>query len=175
MGFIEETGAAQFYRDARILPIYEGTNGIQALDLVFRKLRLDESEPMLQVVAGMKEVAGRLESAGRQAEAKELTEAADVWTSSARWLVERFDVRDPRRHGRCHAVYGHVGAGRHGMADGQAVARQRRGRRRQGRRRPSGHGVFFVTQVLPRIGGYVGAVSAGVDNLLTPEVLGVES
>lgn len=38
MGFVEETGAAQYYRDARILPIYEGTNGIQALDLVGRKL-----------------------------------------------------------------------------------------------------------------------------------------
>jgi hypothetical protein len=38
MGFIEESGAAQFYRDARITPIYEGTNGIQALDLVMRKL-----------------------------------------------------------------------------------------------------------------------------------------
>jgi len=38
MGFIEETGAAQFLRDARILPIYEGTNGIQAIDLVGRKL-----------------------------------------------------------------------------------------------------------------------------------------
>ena len=41
MGFIEETGAAQFYRDARILPIYEGTNGIQANDLLFRKVLRD--------------------------------------------------------------------------------------------------------------------------------------
>lgn len=41
MGFIEETGAAQFYRDARILPIYEGTNGIQAADLAFRKTLRD--------------------------------------------------------------------------------------------------------------------------------------
>ncbi|TIW87711.1 MAG: acyl-CoA dehydrogenase, partial [Mesorhizobium sp.] len=40
MGFIEETGAAAFYRDARIAPIYEGTNGIQAIDLVMRKLPL---------------------------------------------------------------------------------------------------------------------------------------
>jgi len=40
MGFIEETGAAQHLRDARILPIYEGTNGIQAIDLVMRKLPL---------------------------------------------------------------------------------------------------------------------------------------
>jgi hypothetical protein len=41
MGFIEETGAAQYFRDARIAPIYEGTNGIQAIDLVVRKLPLD--------------------------------------------------------------------------------------------------------------------------------------
>jgi len=41
MGFVEETGAAQYYRDARILPIYEGTNGIQSADLVFRKLLRD--------------------------------------------------------------------------------------------------------------------------------------
>src|SRR3546814_15673902 len=41
MGFIEETGAAQRWRDARIAPIYEGTNGIQAADLATRKLGLD--------------------------------------------------------------------------------------------------------------------------------------
>ncbi len=46
MGFIEETGAAQFYRDARILPIYEGTNGIQAADLVFRKILRDNGETL---------------------------------------------------------------------------------------------------------------------------------
>jgi len=43
MGFVEETGAAQYYRDARILPIYEGTNGIQAADLVFRKTLRDQA------------------------------------------------------------------------------------------------------------------------------------
>lgn len=41
MGFVEETGAAQYLRDARILPIYEGTNGIQAADLIFRKTLRD--------------------------------------------------------------------------------------------------------------------------------------
>src|SRR5579862_4905960 len=44
MGYIEETGAAQYYRDARIAPIYEGTNGIQANDLVGRKLARDKGE-----------------------------------------------------------------------------------------------------------------------------------
>ncbi|MGC7986002.1 acyl-CoA dehydrogenase family protein, partial [Salmonella enterica] len=41
MGYVEETGAAQYFRDARITPIYEGTNGIQAADLVGRKLGLE--------------------------------------------------------------------------------------------------------------------------------------
>ncbi|MEM9470249.1 MAG: acyl-CoA dehydrogenase [Pseudomonadota bacterium] len=54
MGFVEETGAAQYYRDARILPIYEGTNGIQALDLIFRKIVRDKGaalESFLQEIA----------------------------------------------------------------------------------------------------------------------------
>lgn len=51
MGFIEETGAAQYYRDARILPIYEGTNGIQAMDLVFRKIMRDEGEALKSWIA----------------------------------------------------------------------------------------------------------------------------
>ena len=46
MGFIEETGAGQYFRDARILPIYEGTNGIQALDLVARKTLADKGRAM---------------------------------------------------------------------------------------------------------------------------------
>ncbi len=51
MGFIEETGAAQFYRDARIAPIYEGTNGIQAADLVTRKLGLESGGVLAALLA----------------------------------------------------------------------------------------------------------------------------
>jgi len=47
MGFVEETGAAQHWRDARIAPIYEGTNGIQAADLVTRKLGLEGGDAMI--------------------------------------------------------------------------------------------------------------------------------
>ena len=54
MGFIEETGAAQFYRDARILPIYEGTNGIQANDLVFRKVLRDGGAEAQRFMAEIK-------------------------------------------------------------------------------------------------------------------------
>jgi 3-(methylthio)propanoyl-CoA dehydrogenase len=54
MGFIEETGAAQHYRDARIAPIYEGTNGIQAADLVGRKLVGDGGAEMAQLIADIR-------------------------------------------------------------------------------------------------------------------------
>ncbi|MEL0324408.1 MAG: acyl-CoA dehydrogenase [Rhodospirillales bacterium] len=51
MGFIEDTGAAQILRDSRIAPIYEGTNGIQALDLLGRKLVRDGGEAMSELIA----------------------------------------------------------------------------------------------------------------------------
>ncbi|GHF26616.1 acyl-CoA dehydrogenase [Kordiimonas sediminis] len=57
MGFIEETGAAQFYRDSRIAPIYEGTNGIQALDLAGRKLNDAGGEHWKSLIEEMKEFA----------------------------------------------------------------------------------------------------------------------
>jgi alkylation response protein AidB-like acyl-CoA dehydrogenase len=65
MGFIEETGAAQYYRDARILPIYEGTNGIQAIDLVTRKLPLGGGQLIRDVIAEYEALAGRVKSLNR--------------------------------------------------------------------------------------------------------------
>jgi alkylation response protein AidB-like acyl-CoA dehydrogenase len=62
MGFIEETGAAQHYRDARIAPIYEGTNGIQANDLVFRKLVRDEGAAARAFLAEIAGIEGELAS-----------------------------------------------------------------------------------------------------------------
>ncbi|GAB3475892.1 acyl-CoA dehydrogenase [Marinomonas epiphytica] len=59
MGFIEETGVAQHARDARILPIYEGTNGIQAIDLIGRKLAFDQGAAMFELLA---EIKAELES-----------------------------------------------------------------------------------------------------------------
>ena len=54
MGYVEETGAAQFFRDARITPIYEGTNGIQAADLVGRKLALSNGGAFADLIADMR-------------------------------------------------------------------------------------------------------------------------
>ena len=58
MGFIEETGAAQHYRDARISPIYEGTNGIQAADLVGRKLGLEGGAVLARLIADIRAETG---------------------------------------------------------------------------------------------------------------------
>jgi alkylation response protein AidB-like acyl-CoA dehydrogenase len=58
MGYVEETGAAQHYRDIRIAPIYEGTNGIQAADLVGRKLGLQDGAVLARLLAEMREGAG---------------------------------------------------------------------------------------------------------------------
>jgi len=63
MGFIEETGAAQHMRDARILPIYEGTNGIQALDFIGRKCLRDGGEAVKILLADMHETVDQLASA----------------------------------------------------------------------------------------------------------------
>ncbi len=64
MGFVEEGGAAQFYRDARIAPIYEGTNGIQAIDLYARKLLGDRGAAMGELVAEAKAAAADLGAGG---------------------------------------------------------------------------------------------------------------
>ncbi|HYG46823.1 MAG TPA: acyl-CoA dehydrogenase [Allosphingosinicella sp.] len=58
MGFVEETGAAQHYRDIRIAPIYEGTNGIQAADLVGRKLGLEGGETLRRLLAEIRSDGG---------------------------------------------------------------------------------------------------------------------
>jgi len=64
MGFIEETGAAQHMRDARILTIYEGTTGIQALDLMGRKMLRDKGQAMAELIEEMKGLQDDLDGAG---------------------------------------------------------------------------------------------------------------
>ena len=65
MGYIEETGAAALYRDARIAPIYEGTNGIQAIDLVTRKLTQTDGQHVLGYIAELGESAAAIRASNR--------------------------------------------------------------------------------------------------------------
>ncbi len=91
MGFIEETGAAQHYRDARIAPIYEGTNGIQANDLVFRKLGRDRGAAVQAFLLEARAIAADI--GGRPGDdlaaiAGGLTGGLIVLETATEWLVE---------------------------------------------------------------------------------------
>ena len=90
MGFIEETGAAQHLRDARILPIYEGTSGIQAIDLVTRKLPLSGGETACRQIEEMRQIARRLadaDCASLQATAPQIARAVDSLERATRFML----------------------------------------------------------------------------------------
>ncbi len=89
MGFIEETGAAQHYRDARIAPIYEGTNGIQAIDLAGRKLGLEGGAGVQALLADMRMTAQALaEIDALKAIARRLSAAVDAAEEATTWLSQ---------------------------------------------------------------------------------------
>lgn len=88
MGFIEETGAAQYYRDARIMPIYEGTNGIQALDLSMRKILSNNGSAYAvwdREVTAILAVQTTAECAGM---GKSLGDALDSLRLATKWMIE---------------------------------------------------------------------------------------
>ena len=92
MGFIEETGAAQHWRDARITTIYEGTTAIQANDLIFRKLARDGGATARSVFAQIGETIEALRSSSRpdlQAIANRLQQALDDWMEATAWALAR--------------------------------------------------------------------------------------
>lgn len=89
MGFIEETGAAQYYRDARIAPIYEGTNGIQAMDLVGRKLSMDGGDSAKALIAEMKATIAPLGKLYSGKPVERFTAAVEAVEDATLWLLDR--------------------------------------------------------------------------------------
>jgi hypothetical protein len=91
MGFIEETGAAQHYRDARIAPIYEGTNGIQAIDLVGRKLGLGEGQAIGDLMDDIRDTLEVLKAddASLSLVASRLEAALNAVNAATAWMIER--------------------------------------------------------------------------------------
>ena len=97
MGFVEDGGAAQFYRDARIAPIYEGTNGIQAIDLIGRKLAGDGGAAMAALISEAQAVAGDCVAAGRFALerlAARLDAATAALEDATAYILAAGDKRD---------------------------------------------------------------------------------
>ncbi|HXZ46628.1 MAG TPA: acyl-CoA dehydrogenase [Pseudolabrys sp.] len=90
MGYIEETGAAQHYRDARIAAIYEGTNGIQAIDLVTRKITLNGGRQVALYIEELRRTVKAVQSSNAPAfgdTAARLGEAVDSLERATRWLL----------------------------------------------------------------------------------------
>jgi 3-(methylthio)propanoyl-CoA dehydrogenase len=96
VGFVEETGAAQYLRDARITPIYEGTTGVQGNDLIGRKLARDGGHAARTVTAEMRALAAELKSAPDLAQpAAAFSAAIDALEHAIRYVVENYatDIR----------------------------------------------------------------------------------
>jgi acyl-CoA dehydrogenase len=92
MGFVEETGAAQHYRDARIAPIYEGTNGIQAIDLVARKLPLAGGATIKAYLGELRRTVETVDATNDPAfgwTGVRLGEALDSLERATQWLMAR--------------------------------------------------------------------------------------
>jgi len=96
MGFIEETGAAQHVRDIRIAAIYEGTNGIQAADLVGRKLGVRDGASVMEFIAQIRGILGDLDAAGADFASirTELARQIDALETATTWML-RTGVADP--------------------------------------------------------------------------------
>jgi len=154
MGYVEETGAAQHYRDARISPIYEGTNGIQAADLVGRKLGLEGGAVLRQLLTDI-----RSQAAG-EASLNALAEACE--TVAERLLVagpdDRMAASYPFLTMLSVAVSGWLMARQlaalEGFAGDPAFARMKTAAAR-----------FYLDQIVPEALGLTAAASAPADIL----------
>jgi alkylation response protein AidB-like acyl-CoA dehydrogenase len=182
MGFIEETGAAQHYRDARVLPIYEGTNGIQAIDLMGRKLAIGKGRAVRELVAEIFPTAAALKSADDawlHAIGSRLEAGLAAVQSASGWMLER------RGHAQPDALAGATPylrlmgdvVGGWMLAKG-ALAASRRLADGEGPqdyyRTKIGLARIFAEQVLSQAPGLAAAATQGAIDLFraTPEALG---
>ena len=172
MGFIEETGIAQRYRDIRIAAIYEGTNGIQAMDLVGRKLPMRAGGVVDDFLRRLEAVDPALgESDGSE---DEYAKAVAALRTATQWILEH-GAADPNDALAAATPYLRM----FGLVvGGWVMARQAIAARDAGIEDPYNAAKFetarfFVTELLPQVHGLLSAVTAGHDILftLTPDQL----
>ena len=172
MGFVEETGAAQYLRDVRITTIYEGTTGIQAIDLVGRKVSRDEGRAMLALLADMRaELSGLTGGASEQVatralEGVDLLEHATgaVLEAGRRGAQHLQAVAVPYLHLAGIVIGGWMLAKSHALAsrDGQEDAEFAAGKRRDCE--------FYAANILPQALGLGRIVAAGGDSVVEAEI-----
>jgi acyl-CoA dehydrogenase len=176
MGFIEETGAAQHYRDARILPIYEGTNGIQAIDLVMRKLPLEGGKVVAGYIGELQQTVDEVRASnrpefGRMGE--RLGEAVAALAEASRWMGGALQ-KNPEAALAGAAPYLRL----FGLAAGGVyLAKGALAAARSGSSAPHGQPIaiarFFAENLATAAAGLKDAVVSGADSTLglTPEAL----
>jgi 3-(methylthio)propanoyl-CoA dehydrogenase len=179
MGFIEDGGAAQFYRDARIAAIYEGTNGIQAIDLVSRKLTLNQGAPLAALIADMRETAQACAASSHEQVkwiGSRLDDGITVFSEAADWLV-RAQAGNAKRDALAGAtpflkLAGDVTGG-WTLAKGALAAlghlQAKTGDLNYMTSRISLAG-FFAENVLAQVHGQMAAITAGSDVLFEAEM-----
>ena len=178
MGFVEETGAAQHYRDARIAPIYEGTNGIQAIDLVARKLAIRDGGAAADLLSDAAATVEALAAAGPRAGLdpvrRHLREAVSAAAKATRWLLAsapeaRLAGAAPYLEMLAVTVAGAALADGALAARGSAASRSAAAADRAGRAAPTDAGAdaadrallarFFASNRLARVPGRLAAVT----------------
>jgi alkylation response protein AidB-like acyl-CoA dehydrogenase len=174
MGFVEETGVAQHLRDARIAPIYEGTNGIQALDLIGRKLIRDKGEAMAVLLAEFRRAEADLAEQGGEDLARlriELAAATGRCADTVAWVLAH-QGDDPCLAGAAATPFLDLIALTAGgwMTARMALAAQRR--LAQGDTDTPfltakiATARFYAEQILPRTAGLDVLVTAGADSVM---------
>lgn len=173
MGFIEETGAAQYDRDARILPIYEGTNGIQAMDLVGRKLLKDQGQGLQELSEEYQQILLDLEKSGKafQVIHRGLGQALYASDKAVRHLFAEVmaDWSFPNAVAvNMMMLLGTTAAG--AMLAKSALVAQQKLDAGEGNadfyRNKILTAHFFAEHVLPRTSGYMSAILAGHESIM---------
>lgn len=167
MGFIEETGAAQHYRDVRIAAIYEGTNGVQAADLVGRKLPVRDGASALEFIATMRELDGELAAAGDEFASirTQLNAQLDALEQTTVWML-RTGATDPNAVLSGSTPYQRIWGlvvGGWLMAKSALAARGLDDDGIAETQLPLAR--FYAEQLLPQAAGLVGAATAGSRDL----------
>jgi alkylation response protein AidB-like acyl-CoA dehydrogenase len=160
MGYIEETGVAQHLRDARIAMIYEGTNGIQAIDLVGRKLSMADGRLPWQLFDELEADLAALDAASEHDLRHGLGAALDALKEATRWL-QGAEAGDPDASLAGASPYLRMLATTLGgflLARSMLAARET-GHPLAGAKRASAS--FYITQLLPPAAALLPAVTAG--------------